>query len=537
MVETSEELVEKRKKGKGWPMKRIIVCFLILTLLAISVFPVASSAASSVYYSTTTDGTLYNVGENYTVTQAAPHTIYTDDNISVEYTTTTLRSGQDLDGANYWIWRPVVVFDTSALDSKAVISAATIDIWGTTDESDTDFDINVVEGGDVHSPLTTSDFDVQWYKTTSLCNAFSTAAFATGAYNSLTLTAAGLDDILVDGYTVFGLRSSRDIAGTIPAGQEWIDIASAESAHPPKLTITYTVPSIEAPDSLDVFYASVFSNLRETGDQLYVFRSTVFYEVEPTDELPQEWYAIQLLDDDNVTIEAQTPLVAWGNSPMGIYLDNTTALAWGDDYMLRIIGTDAFGATIPTDNYVLVAADWKGSSTVKLEEWCKQTVKWLYTEDSVIEKADYVTATGDQWKLTEAAATVFLIGIPSLDIFAPDIFLAPTVIPDTPTDTAGAWKDAMYSHWGTYISGAFDDLGVGIGMSGGWIVTLFFLALAIGAVWVVREKTNEPALAIIAAMPVIGIGVFFGMPFVPAVIVCVILLFFLLWNMFARNAG
>lgn len=524
-------------------MKRLFAALAILGLLALSLAPVFVSdvveASTSIFYSQGNDGTLSNHGENasYAYVWASPHDSTTDDNLTVEYSTTTLKLGQDNTTGVSWIWRPVLVFDTSSLDPRTIISAATISIWGTTDETDVDDNITVVEAGDVHNPLVAADFDVLWYQTENLSTGFDTSGFTTGAYNTLTLNTTGISKIQTNGYSVFGLRTEREIAGNDPDGDEWVKFASSESAHPPKLTLTYTITDLGEPDDFGIVDTEgavmVFSDVLVDDDQLYVFRVKTHYEADVGSEVPEEWFCVKIKD---VSVRGQVPVTRWGYTPLGIYFDNETALPWGEAYDIELTGTSFF-TTAPSDIYTLTTADWKGKDTQVLESWAEQTVIWLYTQDGV-SKATYVTSLSDHWKLTEEAAGIFLEGIPYLDGMIPDIFITPRVIPDTPDSTTGAWSDALFTRWGNPISDYLDDAAEGIGINGAWLSILFTLAITLGGLVVIRMTTNDNYVSLGGASAIVFFfGFPMGTPLVFGIVVVVLAwLYAFVYKMFFRGA-
>lgn len=517
-------------------LKYILVLAVILSLVPMAIGSLSVFALTSVYYPTVNDGTTFTFALGDYDLVNLPHPMGTGDNLSVEYTTTQLRVGQDNNTNTYWCWRPVLIFDTRGLDGRADISAATIDFWVTEDETDTDFNLNVVEAGDVHAPLIPYDYDTLFYKTQNLINAYDTAAdLATDAYNTVTLTALGRTKVQPDGYTVFAFRSDLDIAGTAPAGQEWFSFASGESAHPPRLTLTYTITDLTDPDTLEVTGVNVFSNFREAGDQLYVFRASVVYKDQPLPEMPQEYYAAQLIDLDGLTIRGQVPLRRWGYSPLSIYLSDNQALTWGEAYYIRLLATDMIVPAPAPYDYTLQVADWKGSDMNKLETWVKQAANWLYIQEDV-PKTDYLTSVADQWMLTEMGGNIFVEGVPYLDQRISKIFYSRHIVNPEPDAPTGAIGTGWYAAWGLYWTGAFDDFAGVVGLDGQWFLGAILGLLIFMGYAAVNHATQEGTTATVVAVWGVGMATLLGMPPILLFLMVPTVAFLFYYNVFLRGS-
>jgi hypothetical protein len=110
------------------------------------------------------------------------------------------------------------------------------------DYSDTDFTITVQNGQPTypHDPLEESDYNKEQYSGNG--GEFNTVNFVNGI-NNITLTE--LSWINVSGVTKLCLRSSRDINGTAPTGNEYVNVYSANAPdapdeYLPKLIIEYS---------------------------------------------------------------------------------------------------------------------------------------------------------------------------------------------------------------------------------------------------------------------------------------------------------
>jgi hypothetical protein len=141
--------------------------------------------------------------------------------------------------SDYTVWRGFVFFNTSALSENANISNATLSLYKYSDYSTTDFNVVIQNGQPTypHDPLQSTDYNKNLYSGDG--GSFNTSGFTSG-YNTIVLT--DFDWIAPGGITKFCLRSSRDISGTAPTGNEYIVIHAKYDRmkrYPPKLIITY----------------------------------------------------------------------------------------------------------------------------------------------------------------------------------------------------------------------------------------------------------------------------------------------------------
>ncbi len=189
---------------------------------------------------TSSDGFVYNYDVSYSTgrTAASADTAAT--------TTPSINVGQALSYGEYYIPRTALYFDTSSVPDNGVITASALYLAGSVDSSDTDFYIQVQNGMPTypHTPLVVSDYYYGYYAGNG--GQLSTAGWALGYYNLLTLSAEGMSWINKTGYTKFLLRSSREISGTTPTGYEYIGINSYESgsSYQPQLRVVYTIPVV-----------------------------------------------------------------------------------------------------------------------------------------------------------------------------------------------------------------------------------------------------------------------------------------------------
>jgi hypothetical protein len=393
-----------------------------------------------------------------------------------------------------------------------VISSAYVFLYGKADSSTVDFDICLVEVGDVRSPMETTDFGLLLSKTTSLNAAFNTSTYSTTAYNTLTLSAAGITALQRDGITKLGIRSSLDIAATDPAGTEYVDIYSSESAYPPRLAITYTIAALGVPDSMGITYVSIFTGYIETGDQLFCLRSNVNYEdatqiasLDSTD-----YFTVQLLNAATDVI-ASVPLWAWGEVPSSIYFSAASAVDPSGTYYLRILGNpDAFAIVMPFTTYTVLSSDWEGVDPEQLDRWVMLSA--LYFGNQNYSDADYYTMTVLGARILNDEGTFFITsGIPELDTIRPNLFMygnpTGTVLP-----TGTSYSDTLWAHWGGTLMAAFATAGTIFGIDAEYGGGLFWLIIGIVIVGVVHLETRKPMLGALCTVPIFLLGVWMGVP-------------------------
>jgi len=154
----------------------------------------------------------------------------------------TFDIGQNFATPNYNIWRGFVFFDTSSIPDNATIISATLSLYGVTDNSVTDFLITVQNGQATYptDPLAVTDYNKSYYSGDG--GSLTTEGFNTVGYNNITLNSTGIGWINLTGTTKLCLRSSRDIAGTTPTGNEYVIVNDAHNTgttKDPKLVVVY----------------------------------------------------------------------------------------------------------------------------------------------------------------------------------------------------------------------------------------------------------------------------------------------------------
>ena len=137
---------------------------------------------------------------------------------------TSMQCGQSKSGLSYHINRMGVCFNTSSLEGQTV-SSAQINMTINGDYANTNFCVRVQNGTSMSCPPVSCDYDKSKYGT-GYFGSISTTGFYTGYVAVMTLDDEGITNINKTGFTRYMLRSSRDIAGSAPSGQEWFSVTT-----------------------------------------------------------------------------------------------------------------------------------------------------------------------------------------------------------------------------------------------------------------------------------------------------------------------
>jgi hypothetical protein len=200
-------------------------------------YPVKIDPTTTVYYTSASDGYLWNYDTTYSVSQSGASSDY---KLASEYVNVM---GQ-VHAAGYDIQRILLYFDTSGLPDDATISSGTLGLYGASTNPAAEFNITVMSGMPTypHDPMVEADFDITHY--TNGGGTLLTTGLSDGIYNNLTLSSTGRGWVNKTGVTKFALLSDRDIGEEVPWGYENIGFYSYEqgAGYIPFLELTYTVP-------------------------------------------------------------------------------------------------------------------------------------------------------------------------------------------------------------------------------------------------------------------------------------------------------
>jgi len=179
------------------------------------------------------DGYLYQSDLNYSTAWSASEGIVSSDDKYLSIGQTGINTSLD-----YYIYRGFLFFDTSELPANAIIKNATLSLYKKDDYSATDFTITVQNGQPTypHDPLEKEDYDQKYYSGNG--GGLNTTNFTNGR-NNLTLT--NFSWITIGDLTKLCLRSSRDINGNTPTGNEYVTVyASEQEGCQPMLVIIFS---------------------------------------------------------------------------------------------------------------------------------------------------------------------------------------------------------------------------------------------------------------------------------------------------------
>ena len=208
-------------------------------------------------YSTSSDGHNYGTSTVYaTVWEAASATKNdTNDNALI---------GQLYSAPNYSIWRSYLYFDTSGIPDDALITSATLKLYGNSDSSNPDFLITIQNGQPTypHNPLENGDYDKSYYSGDG-GSLTTVGGFSTTSYNDIVLNSTGLGWIDAEGTTKLCLRSDREIAGTVPTTQELVYFwTSEEPTKEPILEVHYLEGALVSKEDALLVYVNGEAQIR-----------------------------------------------------------------------------------------------------------------------------------------------------------------------------------------------------------------------------------------------------------------------------------
>jgi hypothetical protein len=249
------------------------------------------------------------------------------------------------DPSEYVISRGYLFFNTTALPSNAIIMNATLSLHKAADYSTTDFDI-IIQNGQPdfpHSPLENGDYNKEYYDGKG--GEFNTANFTTG-FNDIQLTNHSW--LTGDGITKFCLRSSLDIEGDEPTGDEYVSIHSNE------------FPGYGSHSILEIVYRnqSKIKNTGETNISGYLLMQVQYYNT-----TTESWE----VDDD--TVNETSPRTINSCCQLGLDtvfngLIRASELMHGNGtYRVYAAFRDPAGNILITDDEVELVSWWQFSKT------------------------------------------------------------------------------------------------------------------------------------------------------------------------------
>jgi hypothetical protein len=199
------------KKAKLQSFRVALSTAMVLLLVAMVLgMAVPVAAASSTFTGSTNDGSIRSEGLNYSDVHAGSDLIINNgDPIFNPFA----HIGQERQTRGifnkyyyYYIHRSFFYFDTSSLPDNAVITGASLKLYGHGDDPSTDFNLTVVNGQPnyPHNSLTDADFSIANYQTAPNGGQFNTSGFNSSGYNTINLNSTGQSWINKTGTTKLG---------------------------------------------------------------------------------------------------------------------------------------------------------------------------------------------------------------------------------------------------------------------------------------------------------------------------------------------
>ncbi len=282
---------------------------------------------------------------------------------------------------------------------------------------------------------------------------------------------------------------------------------------------------------ISVLNAKVFKNYLATDDWLICAEvMNVYPPYYDNNEDPSMLYQLSFMSQTG-TVYAATPCELWEKNPITIYMNPTqaTALTWGGNYKVRV------GDLSNTyySEYGLQSTDWNAASLRPLDNWVRLTAKDMevYQTSKTGQTVSYLTYASDKgYVLNENGGAIFNQACPRLSYVRPDLFLVTSNQPDIPT-TVVATPGANISYrerLGTYLADLIDSGAGAMGIgdpktAGGLMIIAIYALFAFGTV-----MKGYAWAGMIAAFPVILLGMYYGLldvQLILAVLVILILLF------------
>lgn len=277
---------------------------------------------------------------------------------------------------------------------------------------------------------------------------------------------------------------------------------------------------VSAAGALTVDSAQIFQNVKEEGDWLIC----VVYENEWNPPFPAglalAYFELTLYDGANDV--AKIPLPAWRYKPAWIYLSPAEAagLTWGDvAYEIHMQGkASQYAAPVPSDDYAIQAADWKGTTENKqlIYQWIRDTAVLMeadYGLDYYTEEYGGRTFPVGEGILTVLGAADFIRGCPDIDLLCPDVFYE---VSGESAYTEKVWTDAYggtldyTTALGADIGTLADDTGTMVNFSGKGILATITFVIYVIALGIVISRIPEPSVALGGCLPIPFFGLWIG---------------------------
>lgn len=262
--------------------------------------------------------------------------------------------------------------------------------------------------------------------------------------------------------------------------------------------------------------AEVFENYITTGDWLFVVEAINAYPTLSTTQPSEKSFYIQLLDPSGSQILAATTLKKWGYAPESIYLSPAMVKPLTHSTLYKIRMIDATTGSVYTD-YQLKSSDWVGSDKKLLDAWCIRVAQAmnLYNGDTLTNPYTKNSTILGGTVLTAGGGADFVAGIPNIMQIRPDLFETSVQKPAYDSGTAtNAYDNAhvFTTQVGTQIASDVNSLGAVFGVTGLQAAQMGLWLLYAMTIIFIFISTNraEMAFALVISVPILFIGVHFG---------------------------
>jgi hypothetical protein len=302
-----------------------------------------------------------------------------------------------------------------------------------------------------------------------------------------------------------------DSSHSVNGGTTWV--ADSEDA----LFQIYGTPLIDI-KSVGVFQNYITTSPTNT-DLLIVARILNNWYPTSEEDLISNNFQMQLVNPDNITVMAATPMRDWGDLPCSLYVKATVAstITVNGPYVIRVQGTFD-GAPNPVD-YVLTPNDWKGKDSTQLQNWIILTGELLESVYGI----DLITYQVGKGKiLTSEGGAIFTNAIPGITKKLPDLF---TFAESKPQFTQGTATNVYDLHGlpsgatpyrellGTDVANDLDSFGSMFGMNGdnfGGILLAFLMGIILIIGFILGGRGGM-GLIVVTGLPIMFIGNYCGL--------------------------
>lgn len=250
--------------------------------------------------------------------------------------------------------------------------------------------------------------------------------------------------------------------------------------------------ALEPPDDISIDSIQVIRNTAEDGDIAFLFYFDTDYVSYPESPSADDSVILRLLDTDGITLIATGSPYSlfdhgYGPQVSSFYFDADTVsslgLTWGEQYTISITFSEAYITSPPVENYMIAANDY--SDTTDQDENQVILASWVLEvcDDLHEARADYLLyiLTDSGVVLTTIGELYFRGAIPGLQSMSPDLFYFQYTTPEVTEIEYTANMTAVYGGRldDTDVMTGFDRIGDQLGISGGFVIALFFVIIAI----------------------------------------------------------